>query len=566
MPNTGLNTSGWVSLILGWGFILCLAFFCLFKLLTKKKPAGAAADHGHAKRDYWATRAGLILAMAGNAVGLGNFLRFPVKAAANGGGAFLVPYFIALLVLGIPLMWVEWSIGRYGGSRGHGTTPGMFSLLWKHPIAKYLGAFGIFLPFMIGTYYVFIEAWTLGYAWFSATGAYMGHESREAMRHFLLGFQGVESNNFFTSIGPVIVFVGITLALNYLFLVRGISKGIEVLARYGMPLLFVFAIVLVIRVLTLGAPDPALPDQSISAGLGFMWNADFSRLSQAGVWLVAAGQIFFTLSLGQGMINTYASYVKETEDVTLNGLATSSLNEFAEVILGGTIAIPVAVAFFGIIETQNIAAQGAFDLGFVSLPVIFQKIPFGQLFGTLWFLLLFIAAVTSSVAMTQPAVAFFVDEFKWSRFKAVNWTFGILLLCTALVVSFYKYGFLDELDFWIGTLGLALFAVIEVVVFSWIFGIDKGFAEMHKGADIKVPGVFKFVIKYITPLYLLVILGTWTYQEAGAKLLMHDLKPEDAGNKPYLWGARGLILAVVLLTLVLIYKAWQSKRHEAAKS
>jgi SNF family Na+-dependent transporter len=118
--------------------------------------------------------------MAGNAIGLGNFLRFPVKAAANGGGAFMIPYFCALVFLGIPLMWVEWTMGRHGGIHGHGTTPGMFALMWKHPAAKYIGALGISLPFTIVIYYNFIESWTLGFAWFSGTGKYFGLTTREA--------------------------------------------------------------------------------------------------------------------------------------------------------------------------------------------------------------------------------------------------------------------------------------------------------------------------------------------------------------------------------------------------
>ena len=301
--------------------------------------------------------------MAGNAIGLGNFLRFPVKAAANGGGAFMIPYFVAFLLLGIPMMWVEWTIGRMGGAHGHGTTPGMLHLLWKKAPSKYLGALGIVIPFVIVIYYNFIESWCLGYSWFSVTGKYFGHANREAMGQFLRGFQGVESNEFFSSLAPILIFWGITIALNFFFLYKGISKGIEILAKYGMPLLFIFGIILAIRVLTLGTPDPVPARAEHRNGMGFIWNPDFSRLGSASVWLVAAGQIFFTLSLGQGIINTYASYVREKQDITLNGLTTSSTNEFAEVILGGTIAIPVAVAFFGLAETQVIANERGLQPG-----------------------------------------------------------------------------------------------------------------------------------------------------------------------------------------------------------
>jgi SNF family Na+-dependent transporter len=377
------------------------------------------------------------------------------------------------------------------------------------------------------------------------------------MGQFLRGFQGVESNQFFSNLWPVLIFWGITIALNFFFLYKGISKGIEVLAKYGMPLLFIFGIILVVRVLTLGTPDPSQPELNIANGMGYIWNPDFSRLGSASVWLVAAGQIFFTLSLGQGIINTYASYVREKQDITLNGLTTSSTNEFAEVVLGGTIAIPAAVVFFGLAETQVIAQGGAFNLGFQALPVIFQKIPLGQIFGGMFFFLLFIAGITSSVAMTQPAIAFLEDEFKWKREKAVKVVFAVLIVCTAFVIAFFKFGFLDELDFWAGTFGLVVFAAIEIILFSWVFKIKNGWKEMHKGADLKVPKVFKFIMTYVTPVYLLVLLGVWTYQDAVKEFLMTG---KDPTNRPYLWGARVMIVALLLVMLLLIRKAWNKKR------
>lgn len=545
---------GWVFFIVSWSSIIALSAYCFTRVIFAKKHKVVVT--GEKGRERWASRIGLILAMAGNAIGLGNFLRFPVKAAANGGGSFMIPYFCALIFLGIPLMWVEWTIGRYGGSKGHGSTPGMFSLIWKSKWAKYFGAFGIILPFAIVIYYTFIESWTLGYAWFSVSGKYFGHTSPEAMNSFLKGFQGVETNSFFSNMGPVLIFLAITLALNYFFLYKGISKGIEVLAKIGMPVLFAFAIILAIRVLTLGAPNPDVPDQNIMSGLSFIWNPDFSRLSDSSIWLVAAGQIFFTLSLGQGVINTYSSYVRENEDITLNGLTTSSTNEFAEVILGGTIAIPLAVAFFGVTATQTIAQEGAFNLGFVSLPVIFQQLPLGHLFGFMWFILLFIAGITSSVAMTSPAVAFLEDEFKFKRTKAVNTVFAVLSTCTLLVVIFFKYGVLDELDFWAGTLGLVAFATVEIILFSWVFGVKRGWEEMHHGADLKVPRVFKFILKYITPVYMIAVLGLWIYQYAIDELFM---KGKPAANRPYLVGTRAMIVVISVLMLWLVYQAFKRK-------
>jgi SNF family Na+-dependent transporter len=220
----------------------------------------------------------------------------------------------------------------------------------------------------------------------------------------------------------------------------------------------------------------------------------------------------------------------------------------------------VAVAFFGVVETKLIASEGAFNLGFQSLPVIFQKIPLGQVFGAMWFFLLFIAGITSSVAMTSPAVAFLEDEFKWRREKAVNAVFALLAACAILVVAFFKFGFLDELDFWAGTFGLVVFATIEIIIFSWIFGVKKGWQEMHIGADLKVPKVFKFILKYVTPVYMLVVLGAWTYQEAIAKFLM---KGEEASRHPYLWGARAMFVGLILLTILMVWLAWRKKNNRS---
>lgn len=558
----GLNTWGWCFLAAGWCSIFALTTFCVVRLLrSRTRPEDLPAGP---QRDYWASRIGMILAMAGNAIGLSNFLRFPVQAACNGGGTYLIPYFLAFLLLGIPMMWMEWAIGRMGGQHGHGSTPGMFALLWRRPAAKYLGALGVFLPLVIVVYYNVIESWTLAYMWFSATGRYFGHTSREAMGQFLRGFQGVESNAFFASPVTLIVFLAITLGVNFLFLYRGISRGIEILAKYGMPLLFVFAVILAVRVIALGAPDPAHPGWSVANGFGFMWNPDFNRLGDASVWLAAAGQIFFTTGISMGIMTTYASYIRRDADLTLSGLSTATTNEFIEVILGGTIAIPAAVVFFGVVETQDIARQGAFDLGFQALPVIFQQLPLGGLFGTLWFLLLFIAGITSSVALTQPAIALLQDDLGWSRRRAVLTVFSLLLVAAGLVVLYFRYGFLDELDFWAGTFGLVVLGASESVLFSWFYGVRRGWEEITRGAELRVPQVFKFVMKYITPVYLLIILGVWLVQDAVPKLVMQNVPTE---RQPYLWGARALLVVIALLTLAVIRIAWSRRaRREAERT
>ncbi|MCZ6777499.1 MAG: sodium-dependent transporter [Acidobacteriota bacterium] len=511
-------------------------------------------------REVWATRTGLILAMAGNAVGLGNFLRFPSVAARNGGGAFMIPYFVALLLVGIPLMWVEWSMGRLGGRLGSGTTPRIFQHLWQHPLARYLGGLGIAIPLVFCVYYTYIESWTLAFAYFSATGMYWGLTDQSGMGGFLHAYQGFTQSENSGSLFYAYVFMAITLAANLYILAKGVVRGIERLAKIAMPVLLLFAVILVVRVFTLGAPDPALPDQTPMAGLAFLWEPDFSRLSEARVWLAAAGQIFFTLSVGLGTIVTYASYLKEKDDIVLSGLTTASTNEFAEVILGGCLAIPIAVAFFGTVQTIAIAEGGMFDLGFQTMPIIFQQLPLGQILATMWFLLLFFAGITSSSALAMPAVSFLQDEFDWTRRKAVTAVGVSICILVQPIILFLEFGFLDEVDFWIGAFGITLFAALEIVLFAWVFGMGKGWKEINMGADIRLPRFFYYVIKYVTPVFLLTIFAAWTYQEGKPRILMENVEPE---NRPYLWMARGLVLVVILVVFWLIHKAWARRQARA---
>ncbi|MDD3344893.1 MAG: sodium-dependent transporter [Candidatus Omnitrophica bacterium] len=515
------------------------------------------------KRENWGSRIGIIMAVAGSAIGLGNFLRFPAKAAANGGGAFMIPYFISLLLLGIPLMWIEWTLGRYGGGFGHGTAPGIFhSLLQKNRFIKYFGVIGIFGPLVIFIYYLFIESWTLAYSFFAITGKYTALMDQDSLRSFLSGFQGLEKNQYFNGIGTAYIFFLVTFSLNMLVVYRGIKGGIEKLCKFAIPLLFILGIILIIRVLTLGTPDISKPGWNVAAGFGFLWNPDFSSLRSAKVWLEAAGQTFFTLSVGIGVILTYASYLKKADDVVLSGLTAAATNEAAEVIFGASIIIPAAFVFFGPADIKAIAQSGVFNLGFVTMPMVLNKLPLPAVFGFLWFFLLFLAGITSSLSLAQPAIAFLEDEFNISRRRAVC-IFGVVsfVLCQP-AVSLLGRGVVNELDFWGGTFFLVLFATIETVLFVWVFGMDRAWDEIHKGADMAVPRIYKFIIKYITPLFLFTILGTWLMQEWLPIIMMKNVPVPD---KPFVLGTR-VVLFILLVTLAVLVKiAWRRKKYTEVK-
>ncbi|RUM42580.1 MAG: sodium:calcium symporter [Desulfurobacterium sp.] len=500
-------------------------------------------------REQWSTKLGLILAMAGNAVGLGNFLRFPTQAAENGGGAFMIPYMVAMLIIAIPLMWTEWAIGRYGGARNHGTTPAIFKLLWEHPLAKYIGVLGLFIPFVVLCYYIYIESWTLGYAFFSLFGMLPHPDPSLPQDQYLKPFEEFLQDYTKPSVVAYIFFL-VTVAFNGYILYRGIRGGIEKFAKIAMPTLFILALILMVRVILIETPNGTAVQ-----GLNFLWYPDLSQLTNPKVWLAAAGQVFFTLSLGFGAIITYASYIKKDEDVVASGLSAASLNELAEVILGGSIAIPAAVAFFGVANAQAVAQSGAFNLAFVSLPAIFSNLTGGEIIGFIWFFLLFFAGATSSVAISVPIIAFLEDEFKLSRKVAVTATIVFMFLVSQVPIFMPKA--LDEMDFWAGTFLVVLFALLEVIIFFWIFGGERAWEEINRGGLFKVPKFYFYILKYVTPLSLFAILATWSVTKLPTILLTEDIE---------VWVARFIMVFILVLLLFMVFLADKRKNGENPSS
>jgi SNF family Na+-dependent transporter len=512
------------------------------------------------QREQWATRIGVIMAVAGSAVGLGNFLRFPGQAVSNGGGAFMIPYFIALLVLGIPLCWAEWTMGRYAGIRGFNSAPGIFSVIWPNPASKYFGAVALLVPLVIYMYYVVIEAWCLGYAWYYLTGDLMKGSDAKAYSEFFNNFVGANADGFLyeSGHGQVFYFIIITFLLNFVLIYRGVTKGIETFCKYAMPIMALCAIFVLIRVLTLGTPDGSKPDQSVANGLSFMWTPQADKLTQAQTWLAAAGQIFFSLSVGFGIVINYASYLRKKDDVALSGLTASSVNEFFEVCLGGLITVPAAFVFLG----ATAATMGTFGLGFNALPNVFALMPGGQIFGFLWFVMLFLAAITSSISMLQPVIAFLEEGLGLKRHGSV----ALLGLITAIgggyVVYFSKdLMALDTFDFWVGTMTIFILAMFQSVIYGWVFGIQRGHQELHEGAHIRVPWVVQILLKYVTPLYLVGIF-------IGVCIQQGPSYAETIENNPIARMSVLFILTVLFFLLVMIHiagKRWAAEGRLPAK-
>lgn len=515
------------------------------------------------KREVWGSKLGVILAVAGSAVGLGNFLRFPVKAAAYGGGAFLIPYFVAFLLLGIPLAWVEWTMGRYGGRHSHGSAPGILNVVIRKKWAKYVGSLGIFGPMLIFFFYVFIESWLLGFAWYSINGELINAVKTETVSELFNNFILLETH-IFGSIPSALFFFVITFFVNFAVIWFGIRRGIEAAGKIVMPLIVVLGLILLVRVLV---------TPGIGRGLAFMWNPDFKTLANPRVWLEASGQIFFTLSVGIGAILTYASYIRKDQDVALSSLSACAANEFTEVILGGTIVIPMAIVLFGSSNIEEIAKMGTFGLGFNTMPVVFGMMPLASMLQFIWFILLFFAGVTSSISIIQPAISFTEDELGWNRKRSVLVVGTISLIMSLIGVFGLSAGAIDELDFWGGTFALVLFGTIEAILFSWVFGIDKGWDELNSGSHIRLPNLFKFVLKYITPVYLIIVLFAWIFTEGWGFITLNEISQNQCTEflgfsmkkVTFIASFRILLLLFLLGVNVVIYYAWKKNNLDRKK-
>lgn len=507
-------------------------------------------------RERWTGRLGVILAVTGSAVGLGNFLRFPGQAAKYGGGAFMIPYLTAFLLLGLPIAWVEWSLGRYGGRHGYNSLPGIFRTVWKHRLAPYLGVFGVVAPLVIYTYYCYVEAWCLAYAFRYATGAMALGPDPAAYDSFFGSFAGANENG--SAHGAAVVALVVCFALNFVLLYRGLSRGIELFCRWAMPALFACALAVLVRVLTLGAPIAERPEQSLLEGLGYMWNpyteqrSLLETLGQAEVWLAAAGQVFFSLSVGFGVIITYASYLGPDDDIALSSVTAASGNGFAEVALGGMITVPAGYVFLGPAFVEN--PPGTFGMGFSVLPSVFNLMAGGQVFGFLFFFLLFLAAVTSSISLLQPAIALLEEGLGLGRRESVT-LLGLITALGAGFVVYFSKGFvaLDTLDFWVGNVFLYVIGGVQIVLFARVLGIDRGMQELRRGAELRIPGFVAFVIRYVAPVYLAVVFGAWVYGELlvapppGQQNRLQVLQTE-----PVVQYAVGFILILLVLLTVLV--------------
>ena len=439
------------------------------------------------KRDNFGSRFGALVAMAGSAVGLGNLWRFPYLVGENGGAAFIIVYIILCFLICLPIFISEFIIGRRSQKNAFAT----FRDLSGGSAWRWVGLFTIIVPMIVLSYYCVIGGWSIEYLLKSLTFSF-GGESQGALSTMFTGFVT-------STWGPLAAHTGFLLATTMIVVV-GIKDGIEKFSKIMMPLLFVMVLSIAVYSLTLpGAKE----------GVKYLFYPDFSKLTGKSV-AAALGQAFFSLSLGFGTIMTYASYVSKKENIMFQSAATA-ISDLMFAIIAGTAIMPAVFAF-------GINPQAGPGLVFETLPFVFGQMPAGGLIAILFFVALLVAALTSSISMLEVAVAYLVEEKKFSRLGAcallfvICWVIGAVCSLSFGPLSHIQirggniFDFLDSLS---SNVLMTLGSLFTVIFVGWRLKKTDVYDEFTNGGTLsrnsKIFGVLWFLIRYIAPVAIIAI-------------------------------------------------------------
>jgi len=436
-------------------------------------------------RGIWGSKTAFIFAAAGSAIGLGNIWRFPTNVSQNGGAVFVLVYILAVALIGFTVMLAELTIGRHTQKN----PVGAIGYIKPRSPWKIIGYIGVITGVCILSFYAVVAGWAVGYMFRTATGTFKGEVTSQLANKIYTEFT---SNPL-----QVIVLFLIVMGLTTFIISKGVKKGIERWTKVLMPLLFILIIFLAIRALTLPGAEK---------GIAFYLKPDFSKLSGT-VVLFALGQAFFSLSLGMGTMITYGSYISKSDNlVSSAGWVTFSDTFIA--LLAGMIIFPT-LAFSG--QPGDV---GGFGLVFKIFPIIFSQLPGGYIFGTLFFALLCVAALTSTISLLEVPVAYLVDEKNWSRKKAAV---GVGLISFALGIPsalsfggmkfFTNIDFFGKLNFIFGNISLAVGALLICLFVGYVWGVKKAIQEISSGnTRFKLKPLWVFSVKFLSPIAIIFIL------------------------------------------------------------
>ncbi len=439
-------------------------------------------------RDGFGSKIGVIAAAAGSAVGLGNIYRFPCELGNNGGGAFLLVYLLIVICLGIPVMLSEFVIGRSTQKNPIGA----FKTLKPRSGWPIFGYLGVFCAFIIMAFYSTVAGWTLEYIVKAVGNQFQGKDLVTIENEFA-DFHQIGWKN--------VLWQGIFIFLTGFVVFKGVANGIEKYAKVLMPLLVVILIVLGIKSITL---------PNAGQGLAFLFKPDFSKITGP-VLISALGQAFFSLSMGMGVLITYGSYIKKDDNMTTTALSVT-LADTLVAVLAGVVIFPAAFSF----GVQPTAGMG---LVFSTLPMIFNQMTGGYVFCIIFFVLLAVAALTSTISLLEVIVAYLVEELhikrRWATVIASIGCMAVGVFAslslksdTSLVIG--GLSFFDGLDFLSAKVLLPLGALFIVIFVGWIMGKQKFYAEISNEGKLKlsIKSVIFFIIKFIAPLAIGVIFVT----------------------------------------------------------
>ena len=440
-------------------------------------------------RVSFGSKIGAILVAAGSAVGLGNIWRFPYEAGNHGGAAFILVYLACVFVLGMPIMIAEFTVGR----RAKASTGRAFGLLANNGKWNCIGMLGVLAGLLILGYYSVVAGWTLEYIVSSVTNGFADKKPED----FVIAFQEFSQDPF----RPIVWLLSFLLFTHYI-VIKGVKEGIEKSSKIMMPVLFILIVVLAICSMTL---------PNANKGLEFLLKPDFSKVN-ADVFLGAMGQAFFSLSLGMGCLSTYASYFGSDTRLGKTALSVGVIDTFVA-ILAGLIIFPAAFSV-------GIQPDAGPSLIFITLPNVFQQafgsVPFmARIFSLLFYVLLALAALTSTISLHEVVTAYLNERFKISRGRAATLVTGFCIVTGILSslslgiwdAKFFNLGFFDLLDFVTAKLMLPLGGLLVCLFVGWYLKRSVSYEELTNYGLQKATyfPVYMFILRYFAPIAITLI-------------------------------------------------------------
>lgn len=490
-------------------------------------------------REQWGCKIGFILSAVGSAVGLGNIWRFPYVAYTNGGGAFLIPYFVAIFTAGIPLLILEYGMGhKYKGSTPLAIARGKKGWEW-------LGWWPTINAFIILIYYSMIISWTINYLKLSFTKGWGNDTNTFFYNTFLntsnspLEFGGV--------VWHILIGIAFVWAINWFICYKGIKKGIEKFNKVLLPSLVFIMIIITIKSINL---DGAVK------GLNTLFTPDWSMVLSHEVWIAAYGQVFFSLSLAMGIMMTYSSYLPKDTDINNSAFMTGFANcgfEFLSAI--AVFSILGYMATMQGVEVSDVVSSGV-GLAFIVFPQVFTTMgSVGTLLGVLFFLCLIFAGITSSVSLIQAVSAPFQDKFGWKRENVVT----VLAILGFLISIVFSTGaglyLLDIIDNFINNYGIVVVGFLEVILIGWIITPDKIRDHTNNVSYFNIGKWWNIMIKFISPSILIFMVIQSLFKELTTPYGGYKIKELLL----YGWG---IIALGIIVALIISRKPWKDKKVE----